>query len=167
MALRHRRHRAMAGSHIRASENEVFPLPPASGLGRNSSDAGSPEVEPGQSAQQFLRLEGLWNDIVCPKRLGHSQIIDISVPCTARNSDDLDLRTLAPDLKDRFDTLLLRHNYVGDHDIGALVAEDGHRTLAVRGGRHMGPVAPKDFRKRLPDPMDGADSQNLHGVSLV
>ena len=70
-------------------------------------------------------------------------------------------------LKDGFNTLLLRHDDVGDHDIGALVPEDGHRTLAVRGGHHMVPVALQDFRKRVPDQMVVVDHQNFHGVSLV
>src|ERR1700756_5405754 len=119
------------------------------------------EVKPGQSAHQLLCLEGLWNHGVCPKRLGHPQVIDLPVPCTTRNSDDLDLRTLAPDLEDGFDTLLLGHDDVGDHDIGALLAEDGHRPHTVRSGHYIVPVTVKDPRKRVPDQLVVVDYQDL------
>lgn len=92
-----------------------------------------------------LGLEGLIQGLVGSQLPSTMKNIRADPAATARDRNNLDPRISFAELPNRFETLLFRHQDIGNDEIERVVSNEHHRLFAVRGSgeRPEVPVEPK------------------------
>jgi hypothetical protein len=88
-------------------------------------------------------------------------------PAAAGNRENLHRRRLAPDLRDCFQAVEMRHHEIADHQVRPVPAKHRKAMLAVLGHRHLVAAGDEDFRHHVAERRLVVDDQDFHMLPPV
>src|SRR5919197_6435634 len=86
--------------------------------------------------EELVGVEGFGEDGVGAEAARHAQEVGVADAAAAGDGEDLSLGPRAAQLEDGLDALLLRHDDVGDDEVGTFLVELRQRLDAVGGAAH-------------------------------